>query len=84
MESRGATVMTTDPRTCLAEPSSHVQPEPGGGASLPRLLLIKPGDTGNKTDRSLLAYGSKVYGRLTPKTTLLPGPLSPKLTVGSI
>ncbi len=30
------------------DPAPHVQSKPGGGASLPRLLLIKPDGTGDE------------------------------------
>jgi len=35
-------------RTRPPDPTSHVQSKPGGGGSLPRLLLVKPDGTGDE------------------------------------
>jgi len=40
--------VTADPRPRPTKPTPHVQPKPGGGQSLPRLLLVKPDRTCNE------------------------------------
>ena len=39
------------------DPTSHVQSKPGGGARLPRLLLVKPDRTGDEILDGLLSDG---------------------------
>ncbi len=39
------------------DPAPHVQSKPGGGASLTRLLLIKPDGTSDEILNGLLSHG---------------------------
>ncbi len=44
-------------RAVLPDLTPHVQPKPGGGAKLPRLLLVKPDGTCHEILDGILGHG---------------------------
>ncbi len=52
------------PRACPPDPPPHVQPKPGGGASLPRLLLIKPDGTFDEFLNGLKSHAEAFWAEM--------------------
>ncbi len=50
-------VGSSEATVCPPDPAAHVQPKPGGGIGLPRLLLVKPDRTGDGILDGILVHG---------------------------